>query len=264
MARAASSKKPEAAQPTSIFGAAPVVAPTPAAAKNKAVTKVVKGLEKVASLKGVIAALEAVLAAEMAGVKELMTTEFVTEGLALKRQPENFKGTDGFGSASCQLRASSSALTEETIALCKLHGIDTDTDVKVAETFVFAPAYASDSDFVRKMETLLGPQLFELQDVRGPIIQKQVGVNKVTVSDIGRNTIFTKDEEVVREFLPVAFTLAVRAKLETNGDLKPAIKVVEDLLGSPLWKDVATEAAADPEKLTKKVKESGTPKKKAA
>jgi hypothetical protein len=256
--------KAKAAPTTSIFGGAPVISIPTTASKSKAVEVNILGLQNVACLKAVIAALEAVCVEETRRVKDQMETHFLTEGKKLLRRPANFKGLDGIGSASCQLRASSTALNEDGIALCAEHNIPVEVDVKVAETFIVNPAYASDPTFVTKLEAECGPQLAKLADERGPIILVQQGQSKTKITEAGFDLIFTKANDVVREFLPIAFTQAIRAKLETGGDLKPALVVVEALLGTPLWKDIAEQAAQDASALEKKTKERASNKKTAA
>jgi hypothetical protein len=248
-------KQTKAAPTTNIFGAAPVITIATAQSKSKAVEVNIKGLQNLTCLRAVIAALEAVAVEEDRLVKEQMDDHFPAAGHKLLRQPENFKGVEGIASASCQLRANSSALTPDNITLCNTHKIEVEVDTKVAETFIFEPTYANDPAFLLKMETLLGPQLLALQDERGPIVKKQEGSSKTKITEAGRNAIFTKSIDVIRELMPIAFTKAVRVKLETGGDLKPAIDVVEKLLGTPIWKDIAAEAAKDASALSKKTKE---------
>jgi hypothetical protein len=251
--------KASAKASTNVFGSAPTIEVS-APSKAKIATKSIKGTERTAALEGVIALLQAMVVVEKNAAKEQMTEIFVTEGMALKRQPENFKSAEGFATASCQLRATGSALSDDAIAMCEKFGIEFVREEKVADTFIFASTYASDTIFVQKLETLLGPKLMELQDERGPIILKQDGVSKAKITDAGRNSIFTKAEAVIRAFLPNAFTLAFGAKLETGGDIRPALKMVEEMIGSPLWKDTAAEAATNPAGLDKKT----NAKKKAA
>lgn len=249
---------------TSVFGAAPTIAVSASPSKSKAPIIEIEGIQDIASLDAVIAALEAVREVRKNAVKEKTGEYFITKGLEIRKKPENIRGIEGFGSASCQLRASSSSLSDITIALCNEHGIEIATEEKVADTFIFATAYAADPAFVTKLEALLGPKLMELQDARGPIILKQDGVSKSKITDVGRDAIFTKTEAVVREFLPLAFTLSVGAKMETGGDIKPALKLVEEILGSSLWQDVAKEAATNPSALDKKTKAKAKTTKEAA
>jgi hypothetical protein len=212
---------------TSVFGAAPVIAAPKPASKSKAEEIAFAGVEDVAALAAVIKALEGFKVEAEAKLKAAASETFIQQGLAKKCRPENFKGFEGIGTASIQLRASSSKLTDEAIIEFTEQGIALDTQDIVVETFVIAPEYANDPAFVLKLEATLGEKLVALQDERGAIIQKQEGVSKTTVSDAGLQQIFTKGEEIVRKLVPQAFTLAVTAKLK-NGDLRPALKLVDD------------------------------------
>jgi hypothetical protein len=239
---AKASAKASAKPTTSVFGSAPVITVAKPASKSTAVEVAMPGLGNVAALKAVIDALTAVMVEEDRLVKAQMDEHFIKVGMATKRQPDNFKGVDGIGSASCQLRAKSAALSDEGKLLAIEHDIETVTETKVVETFVVNPAYASDPEWVAKLEAACGAQLTELADHRGATIQKQEAVESVKVTDLGRNQVFTKSEDVIRTLMPVMFTPAIRAKLETNGDLKPAIAVVQKLFGSPLFEEAAKQS----------------------
>ena len=235
---------------TSVFGAAPVIAAPKPASKSKAEEVFYAGVEDVAALNAVIKALEGFKADAEAKLKAAANETFIAKGLAGKCRPENFKGFEGIGTASIQLRASSSRLSDESIEEFEEHGIALDKQEIVVETFVIAPEYANDPAFVLKLEATLGEKLMALQDERGAIIQKQEGVSKTTVSDAGLQQIFTKSEEIVRKLVPVAFTTAVLAKLK-DGDLRPALKLVDEKYFAEPTDETEAAPAAKPAKKTK-------------
>jgi hypothetical protein len=275
MARAASSKPSS----TNVFGGAPTIAAPPSGSRSKLAERVLNGLQEVVAFNAVIAALEAIKADREKVVKDIMRTGFIADGLAQRRQPDNFRGIDGVGtdcpvSAACVLKASSSALNDDAIALFKAHGFDSaihfTTNTTTTDALLINPAYTSDPNFLKMLENKFGKQFAELQDVRGPIIQHQEGVTKVTVSEAGRHEIFAKElteigdmpytEATVEELVEIAFSLAITPKLETNGNLQPALNLVEKVLGSPLFHDVATEAATSASALNKKTKDKASKK----
>jgi hypothetical protein len=228
---------------TSVFGAAPVIAAAKPASKSKAEEIFYQGVEDYAALDAVIKALLGYKADAEAKLKAAANETFIARGLAGECRPENFKGQEGIGTASIQLRASSSRLSDEAIEEFEEHGIALDKQEIVVETFVIAPEYANDPAFVQKLEASLGEKLVALQDERGAIIQKQEGVSKTTVSEAGLQQIFTKGEDIVRKLVPVAFTTAVLAKLK-NGDLRPALKLVDARYFSEPKDETAEEAPA--------------------
>lgn len=210
---------------TNVFGAAPIVVAPVSVAKGKPVEIPFAGVEDVSILVATKKAIEGYLVAAEAKLKADMDEHFIAEGIKIQRQPENFRGEEGLGSASLQMRRSSVALTEETIADFKERGIEMDVQTIVVETFIISPAYANDPIFVKNLEKALGAKLTEMADERGPIIQKQQGVTKTTISEQGLNSIFKESEAVIRELLPRASTYAVLAKLK-NGDLRSALDLV--------------------------------------
>lgn len=248
---------------TNVFGGAPIIMVPSQAQKSRIPTIMIEGLQDVASLNAVIVALQAVFTERLKQVKRIVREHFIVEGMTLKRRPSNFNAVDGIGTASCQLKINSNTLPDDAVALFKTHGIPLDRVEQVAPTFVIGTSYANDSDFVQTLERLFGPRLVELEDARGPIIYKQIGAVKTTVSRDGLNEIFGLSEELVEECLPLAFTLAVHPKLETGGDLRPALTVVQELLGSALWQDIAARAATDPEALAKTLKQRTASKKRS-
>jgi hypothetical protein len=211
---------------TSVFGSAPVITVAVPASKSKAVEIEFEGVEDVAALTAVKKAIEGFLEDAMAQLKAAALEEFIATGMKIKRRPETFNGVEGIGRASIQLKANSAKLSDDAIAVLEEHNIPLETTDVVTETFAFAPEYANDPIFVQKMEQTLGSALVALQDERGPIIRKQVGVTKTAVTDLGLEAIFTKSEEIIRALVPLAFTQSVTAKLKT-GDLRPALQLVD-------------------------------------
>ena len=159
---------------SNMFDKAKTAEPKPAKGKKSKGREVeVEGLNELASIKAVLAALEGMAKTTEAEIKAQMLQEFVKEGCAIGRRPENFKGVDVGATASCQIRkrSSRSVLSEGEIELLEEHGVEYETIDDVEDTFVINPAYAGDSD-------LLGKVSKKLEGIKGlpkDFIQHQEG-----------------------------------------------------------------------------------------
>ena len=195
--------------------------------KSKGREVTVKGLNELASIKAVLAALEGLAITTEAQIKAQMAEEFVAEGCAIKRRPENFKGVDVGATASCQIRkrSSRSVLTQGEVELLEANGVTYETIDDVEDTFVINPAYASDSD-------LLGKISAKLETIKGlpeDFIQHQEGKSRRVASDDSIQEIFTLDPKVTSELLGVVSTLAIRPKLD-DADLKGALARISKVI----------------------------------
>ncbi len=180
----------------------------------------VKGLTQLASIKAVLAALEGMAKTTEAEIKAQMSAQFVKEGCAIGRRPENFEGVDVGSTASCQIRkrSSRSVLTEGEVELLEANAITYETIDDVEDTFVINPAYAGDSD-------LLGKVSKKLEGIKGlpeDFIQHQEGKSRRVATDASVEQIFTLPAEDASELLDVVTTLAIRPKLD-SADLKGAL-----------------------------------------
>jgi hypothetical protein len=204
----------------------------------------VDGVNEIAALDALIAMLLAVRDEYIAKFKQQAAERFLREGLARKRRPQNYKAVDSGASASVQLRAKRQALTEDAVALCVEHGIDIEEEVKIVASFIIAPEYASDGVFISEFERRCGSQLRAMEDRRGPIIRKQPGWSAHKISECGQDAIFDRPEEVARLLFPIAFSLAVKATLEVDDNLRPAIQIIERLLAGVTGADSGASTTA--------------------
>ena len=195
--------------------------------KSKGREVEVKGLNELASIKAVLAALEGMAKTTEAEIKAQMLQEFVKDGCAIGRRPENFKGVDVGATASCQIRkrSSKSILSEGEVELLEEHGVIYETIDDVEDTFVINPAYAGDSDLLakisKKLETIKGlPEDF---------IQHQEGKSRRVATEESLEQIFTLKPGVTCELLDVVATLAIRPKLD-NADLKGALDRISKVI----------------------------------
>ncbi len=185
--------------------------------KSKGREVQVKGLNELASIKAVLAALEGLAITTEAQIKAQMAEEFVTEGCAIGRRPENFKGIDLGATASCQIRkrSSKSVLSEGEVELLEANGVTYETIDDVEDTFVINPAYSGDSDLLEK----ISKKLATIKGLPEDFIQHQEGKSRRVASDASVQEIFTLKPEVTNELLDVVATLAIRCKLD-EADLK--------------------------------------------
>ncbi len=213
---------------SNMFDKAKKVEPKPAKGKKSKGREVaVKNLNQLASIKAVLAALEGMAKTTEAEIKAQMAEEFVTEGCAIGRRPENFKGIDAGATASCQIRkrSSRSVLTEGEVELLEANGITYETIDDVEDTFVINPAYAGDSDLLQK----ISKKLEQIKDLPEDFIQHQEGKSRRVASDDSIQEIFTLKPEVTSELLDVVATLAIRPKLD-NADLKGCLARISKVI----------------------------------
>lgn len=212
-----------------------------AAKKNDKRSVEIEGLAQLASIDAVIKALTALKTTIEGDVKSAMAVEFITEGCAAKKRPENFRGiettelqvADGeiksvAASASCELRirSSASALSDAEVETLTEAGIATQEAVSVVETYVVNPAYKDNGEILGLVEK-------KLKGVKGipeDFIQFQPGEKKTIVGPDALDTLFTLPAEKARDLLSVVGVLAIKPKLD-NDDVGAAFEVVQGILG---------------------------------
>jgi hypothetical protein len=203
---------------------------TAGASKKKDVREVaISGLETLAAIDAVIKSLTAMKETVEMDVKEQMLSEFITDGVVIKRRPTNFKGVDGKATGSCQLksRSSASGLNEAEEDLLKAAGISVETSEQVASTFVINPAYKDDQKLLATIEK----KLKTIKDLPEDFILLQEGKSKTIVTEKSIDEVFAlADTDAVRRLLPVVSTLAVRPTLGED-DIDFAFNKVSELIG---------------------------------
>ena len=205
---------------------------TGAATKKKAEITMV-GIRKVAALSAAIKTLTAIMETVGAEVKDEMAAEFVRAGLALKRRPENFRGVDNDASASCELRARSTAskLSTDEVELLTKSGITVETVVTSVDTFVINPKYVEDMAIMAKVEAALS----KVKGLPEDFFQKQDGKSAQVVGPNALDELFKLKANKVAELLPVVSVLAIKPKMEVD-DLTKVFEIVNELV-TPVEED---------------------------
>ncbi|CAM6055321.1 unnamed protein product [Sphagnum tenellum] len=230
-----------------VFTNAPAApAPKKSAKKADKATVPVVALEEFGSISAVIKTLKTMLDTIETEVKTGMKEHFVKEGQKSKKRPENFKGVDGFVTASCELRARSSAshLSGAEQELLEKYKIPTETVKSQEETFIVNPAYANDGALLQKVGDAIG----KIKDLPADFILKQEAVSKVIVADTALDFLFANqtDTNVLSTLVSIVGTLAIKP---TVGDMAEALEIVEGVLfpnkkAERLARKVATRKAA--------------------
>jgi hypothetical protein len=244
-------RAPRKTTSTSVFGNAPVVVVDDTDRTEKAPRKPVLGMQNLAAIHAVILALEAVRARLREEVELIVRNEHIREGMEIDARPKTFIGFEGIGEASCQLNKSAARYSEEALALFRQYELPMTSKQRsnVPETYIIGEEYARDSEFIHRLEAECGPALQRLADKRGPIVRRQVPVMATRLTDEAYDQIFQFDDVlVVEQLVAAAMTLSIGLKLNTGGDIRPALPLVEEVLRSPLWTDLVKTTIEEPEK----------------
>lgn len=208
-----------------------VETPTKKASKNPILE--MKGVEAVASLDWAETAISTVKGLYMAELKDAMVEHFIEVGVARKAKPENFTGTEGTATASCQLRkrSSRSVLTDEEVVLCEEHNIPIGTETLVEDTFVF------DMALLEKWGAQIEVALSQIPGLPvKDIIKHQEGRTVRIVTDESVDAAFKLSPENCAIVLPVLTTPSVSPKIE--GDAATIMKKVADIMSMPVLAEV--------------------------
>lgn len=198
-------------------------------AKTKKVTTEIEGLEMYGVLDATEKAIKALKDTYRTIVEPQINDVFVAAGAKRGERPDNFKGTEGTVTASCELRkrSAASALSTAEIEVCKDNGIEVEVVEDRPETFIFNPAYVNDSKMLEK----ISKAITKIDGIPADLILKQDSTKKTVVTEDGLKKVFTKDEATIRKLLSIVGTLAIKPTVE-NYDLGEALekikKVVEE------------------------------------
>jgi hypothetical protein len=210
-----------------LFQTAAVVETKKAAARKatKPVNKTV-GLSDYAAVDALFKALKSRLETLKPGIEEQMSEHFLTEGLSIRRRPENYKGREGTDTASLELRIRSSAsgLSDLEENLLAKHDIAVVDNVIVQEAFIVNPEYNTNFELLQKASDAL-----VAAGLPADIIQRQAGVTKRVVTEESLNQVFQKPRAVAEQLLPVVGCLAVKPKAGTT-DVEVLLERVSRLL----------------------------------
>ena len=172
-------------------------------------------LEKLAAVDAAMKALEGIKKTLESEVKGDISDHFVNMGVELKSRPENFKGIDGKGAASCELRirSSRSSLSEDETTLLGGYGVTTETETDVPECFVINPKYSGDM----RLLGLIEKKLSTIKDLPSDLILKQEGKTRTVVGEDAINQVFKLlDRDVIESLLPVVSVIALKPTFDGN------------------------------------------------
>ena len=222
-----------------MFGDAKTLKTASAKAKKPATPEIeIDGLEDVAALDAAIKSLTALKKAKEAGVKEgPMTAYFVSTGAAAKARPQNFRGTDGSATASCELRirSSTSPLTDDEEGLMVAKGLPVEEVVEVAATYVINPAYLEDEVLLGKVEAALK----KVSGIPQDFIMRQEGKSKKIVGEKALDELFANHSEAaIADLLPLVGVLAIKPTL-ADDDIMKAMDIVQRVINPPKAKKPA-------------------------
>lgn len=216
---------------TNLFTSAKVVPTKQATSKSKKKhTAEITGLEIYAQIEAAIKTLEGLKETYRVSCETDMIDEFLQEGRAIHRRPENFEGYEGIATASCELRKRSvrSGLTEAEIDLLQRHDIEMEKVADTVETFIINPAYVNDGALLGKVSAAIS----KVKGVPEDFIQLQQGSYKTVPTEKALDQIFAgPSAEVTRVLIKVVGTLALKPKvadLDVAQALKDLAKLVEE------------------------------------
>lgn len=244
-------RAPRKTSSTSVFENAPVVVVDDTDSREKMPRKPILGMQNLAAINAVILALVAVRTRLREEVELIVRNEHIRAGMETGARPKSFTGFEGIGEGTCQLKRSSAKLTTEALALFKEYDLPLTATQRInaAETFIIGEEYATDSEFIHRLERECGPALKRLEDERGPIVRRQVPMTAPRLTEDAYDQIFQFDDVlVVEQLVSAAMNLTIGLSLNTGGDIRPALPLVEEVLGSPLWTDLVKTAMDEPEK----------------
>ena len=198
------------------------VKPATKAKKSEKARVEIAGMHEYAALVAVMKSLEAVKASMEADIKAKMVEQFVTMGCERKARPDNFRGYEGEGEASCELRARSttSPLSSDEQELLAKHKIPTTTVETVVDTFVINPAYIGDSELMGKVAAKLN----QVKDIPQDFIMKQEGVSKTVIGEGALDVMFKLPAETVEGLLRTVGVLALKPKFENMENALDSIR----------------------------------------
>lgn len=211
-----------------LFAKAKVIeAPKPKSKKPDRAEVTMPGLGEYATVVSLIKNLETLAKTLREDLDGQMRANFVKFGENGVR-PENYRGTDGEASASCELRkrSTASALTPEEIALFAEKGIPCEEVELVAQRYIINPVYMTDQAKLEQVSKAL-EKVKNIPD----FILLQEGSTKHVVTDESVATVFSK--KLAGELLDKVCCLAIKPKVEDTDIERTMIKVRSLITGKP-------------------------------
>jgi hypothetical protein len=213
-----------------LFAKAKKTAPATAAKGKKDARQEINinGLGDYAIVDAVVKGFTALQKTLAESVKDEMSDVFATQGEAIGKRPDNFKGIDNDNtqaSASCELRcrSSASALSDEEAEKLTELGIPFSEVVTQEDCFIINPAYFSDQAMLEKVSKALE----KVKDLPEDFIMHQTKVSKKVVTEESMEAVFKKG--LAASLLSIVGTLAIKPKFD--GSLTEAVTKAKALAG---------------------------------
>jgi len=221
-----------------IFKAAGEVSAKPTAAKKRAKLEVpMNDIANLAKIKAMMDSLEAAKATLEQSIKTAGFEKFLEISGSVR--PESFKGIDGVGSASVEMRkrGTNSALNADEVAALEAMGLKPFEQVITTEMYGINPKYAADETLMEKVSEAIGS--FVPED----FIVLQAGVKKNVVDDGLVNSVFamSANDPNRRSAIKMVTTMALKPKLSADYDFTQLAADVQALI-KPVTDDEAEEA----------------------
>ena len=201
-----------------------VVRPPSKPVKTVVAQRKVPGLYNYAVICAVERALKILKEEYAAPVEERVIDDFLTDGLALRSRPANFRGVEGDASASVELkqRSDTSPLTDLEVALLAKHNIPVEV-VGVPETFRINPAYVGDTALIKSVAKKL-----KALDLPEDFFEVQAATTKTVVCDDTIKEVFRRRSEVAKRLLGIVTVVCFKTKVESATGALKRVKTLFD------------------------------------
>lgn len=187
-----------------------VAAPKTAAAKKTKEEIALDGIQQLAELKAMAASIEAVMSSLEGEIKEAGFEKFLE--MDTKVRPESFKGVDGYGTCSVEMRkrGTNSTLNADEIEVLEKLGLTPFEQVVTAEMFGINPAYAGNEVLMNKVSKALEKIVPE------DFIVLQEGKTKLVVDEKLLDAAFKLEGEGRTDALRICTTMALKPRLNAD------------------------------------------------
>ena len=211
-----------------LFATATVISEKPKGKKTKDGVESGPALAKVAAIDFIKKSLEGVRSTYEGMLKDEMFDRFLDEGLKTQRRPDSYRGVNGLGEASCELRqrSSASALSAEELEELQKAKIQVKKVTIKEEAYIFNSEIITNPELRAKVsKALSGIDFGDLQ----PILKQNAEVAYVASPEAIEQTFKDiKDSMALRRVASMLVTLAVKTKW--NGGKQEAYGLLaEDL-----------------------------------
>lgn len=213
-----------------------VSAPKTAAAKKTKEEIALAGIQQLAELKAMAASIEAAMASLEGEIKEAGFEKFLE--METKVRPESFKGVDGYGTCSVEMRkrGTNSALNADEVDALEKLGLTPFEQVVTPEMFGINPVYADNTVLMNKVSKALEKIVPE------DFIVLQEGKSKLVVDEKLLDAAFKLEGEGRAEALRICTTMALKPKLNADYPMEKLADNVAAILG-PVEGEEAKKAA---------------------